>query len=204
MFWSHLVKQIFLTSTSEYELQCTGPSPQDPDFLNTQRKTITTMMLGTAAPQNLVTGQTQRSLHLPFSREDPGSSLTLRISAVMINSVCLPSADLGFGRGVPSPNRILNFSFKPESLLAGLAMLGKDAPEDSSVPRIRQRPQERLCPPAPQRTAGRPRTLGSRCARPFFLPQPPGDLHHSQAVPARNKPMKGPAVRPRLLTQCVR
>ena len=47
---------------------------------------------------------------------------------MMINSVCLPSADLGFGRGVPSPNRILNFSFKPESLLAGLAMLGKDAP----------------------------------------------------------------------------
>ena len=106
------------------------------------------MVLGTAAPQNGVTGQTQPSLHLPFSREDPGSSLTFRISAVMINSVCLPSADLGFGRGVPSPKRILNFSFKPESLLAGLAMLGKDAPEDSSVPRIRQRPQGRLCPPA--------------------------------------------------------
>ena len=158
------------------------------------------MVLGTAVPQNGVTGQTQPSLHLPFSREDPGSSLTLRISAVMINSVCLPSADLGFGRGVPSPNRILNFSFKPESLLVGLAMLGKDAPEDSFVQRIRQRSQGRLCSPSPQRTAGRPRTLGSQWARPFFLPQPPGDLHHSQAVPARNNPVKGPAVRPRLLT----
>lgn len=52
---------------------------------------------------------------------------------MMINSVCLPSADLGFGLGVPSPNRILNFSFKPESLLVGLAMVGQDAPEHPSV-----------------------------------------------------------------------
>lgn len=75
---------------------------------------------------------------------------------MMINSVCLPSADLGFGLGVPSPNRILNFSFKPESLLAGLAMLGRDASEDSSVPTIRQRSQGRLHPPAPPRTAREP------------------------------------------------
>ena len=56
---------------------------------------------------------------------------------MMINSVCLPSADLGFGRGVPSPNRILNFSFKPESLLVGLAMVGRDAPEAASAPKKR-------------------------------------------------------------------
>lgn len=98
------------------------------------------MVLGTAAwyrspatylPENLLTDQTQPSLHLPqSSRKDTGSSLTLRISAVMTNSVCLPSADLGFGLGVPSPKRILNFSFKPESLLVGLAIVGRNAPED--------------------------------------------------------------------------
>lgn len=46
-----------------------------------------------------------------------------------MNSVCLPSADLGFGLGVPSPSRVLNFSFKPESLPVGLAMVGRDAPD---------------------------------------------------------------------------
>lgn len=68
-----------------------------------------------------------------WASQDRGRSLTLKISAVMINSVCLPSAHLGFGLDVPSPNSILNFSFKPESLLVGLAMVGRAVVENCSV-----------------------------------------------------------------------
>lgn len=51
----------------------------------------------------------------------------------MINSVWTPSADLGFGLVVRSPKKVLNFSFKPESLLAGLAIVGRGPGEGSSA-----------------------------------------------------------------------
>lgn len=68
---------------------------------------------------------------------------------MMTNSVCLPSAVLGFGLEVPSPNRVLNFSFKPESLLVGLAMVGRRATWDSVRGGNRQRSQQQLHTPAP-------------------------------------------------------
>lgn len=79
----------------------------------------------------------------------------------MTNSVCLPSADLGFGLGVPSPKRFLNFSLKPESLLVGLAIVGRNAPEDPSVPRKqaqRFQKQLRTCHSS-SAAAGNPRSL---------------------------------------------
>lgn len=71
----------------------------------------------------------------PLSSGNPGtiptftmvSSHTLSISAVMINSVCLPSDDFELPRDVPSPRRFLNFSFSPESLLWGFAIADKQA-----------------------------------------------------------------------------
>lgn len=71
----------------------------------------------------------------PLSAGNPGtiptfptvSSHTLSISAVMTNSVCLPSDSLELPRDVPSPRRFLNFSFSPESLLWGFAIAAKEA-----------------------------------------------------------------------------
>lgn len=98
---------------------------------------------------------------------------------MMINSVCLPSADLGFGLGVPSPNRFLNFSFRPESLLVGLAMAGRNAPEAASTPRKQAEKSgeaPRTCPAADLRMPAReaesrvgtslPQLLGGTQAQP--------------------------------------
>lgn len=113
---------------------------------------------------------------------------------MMTNSVCLPSADLGFGLGVPSPKRILNFSFKPESLLVGLAIVGRNALEDPSVPRKQaQRFQEQLHTPAPSglQLLG---TLGLWWVP--FLPEPWGRIQPPPAVLGGNKSGKRQAARP--------
>lgn len=80
-------------------------------------------------------GEWARPPSNPLSSGNPGtiptftmvSSHTLSISAVMINSVCLPSDDFELPRDVPSPRRFLNFSFSPESLLWGFAIADKQA-----------------------------------------------------------------------------
>lgn len=97
---------------------------------------------------------------------------------MMMNSVCLPSAVLGFGLGVPSPSRVLNFSFKPESLLAGLAMVGRGARRTPLCLGNRPSPQEQLHPPAPCRPAAA-ETLSLRRERPFL----PRLLGRSQPQP---------------------
>lgn len=92
---------------------------------------------------------------------------------MMTNSVCLPSADLGFGLEVPSPNRILNFSFKPESLLVGLAMVGRNATWDSA-----RGQQAGISETTPHTRPADQGTLGFWWAP--FLPQP---LERNQPQP---------------------
>lgn len=119
-----------------------------------------------------------------WASQDRGRSLTLKISAVMINSVCLPSAHLGFGLDVPSPNSILNFSFKPESLLVGLAMVGRAVVENCSVQKkniLFDSPQEKFSPPALEANLLDPRQQSA-------LPTAPGviQLHAGGTLPQIN------------------